>query len=401
MHERSVAEKITNIDPARMRCSSVGDSRLVRETRQQGLIGSVAPNHRRLLLCGYYGEHNLGDDALLEVLLCQLPPGSQAVVTAHDQGLVQERFGVETVQRRSLGLVLKALRGCDVLVLGGGSLLQDSTSFASLLYYAALIVVARFDAKPVLLWGQGLGPLRRRRSRLLVARLLGLVTAATWRDPESAALARRLGFEGLVGSDPVWALPPQPWRGKGGPLVLCLRPTSQLQGMAWQPYLDAIDQLACQTDREVLWLPFHAEQDRGLLAQLGQEHLLPPGLAARSREVWAERPDEAMAVFSSAGLVVAMRLHGLILAALSGAPCAALSYDPKVAAAAMALACPCQSLDQPPADDLLTSWSAILDTPPPADRLTNLRSGTAVHRRLLAGAGDHGPEAAINPAEAP
>jgi polysaccharide pyruvyl transferase WcaK-like protein len=33
-----------------------------------GASGSV-------LLCGYYGEHNIGDDALLAALLQQLPAG--------------------------------------------------------------------------------------------------------------------------------------------------------------------------------------------------------------------------------------------------------------------------------------------------------------------------------------
>lgn len=338
----------------------------------------------RVLLCGYYGEHNLGDDALLEVLLSQLPPGCQATVTAYDADLVRERFGVQTVQRRSLPLVLKALRRCDALVLGGGSLLQDSTSFGSLLYYAALIAAARLEGKLVLLWGQGLGPLRRRRSRLLVGRLLRLATAMSWRDSESAALAKRLGREGPVGSDPVWALPAQPWRGSGGPLVLCFRPTGQLRGSAWRPYLLALDQVARDHDREVIWLPFHATQDRGLLEQLRQQQLLPAGLAARSREVLAERPSEAMAMASGAGLVVAMRLHGLILAALAGAPCAALSYDPKVAAAAAALGCPCHSLDAAAAPaELAASWAAMLDSPPSAARLAELRQQTTVHHHLL------------------
>ena len=348
-------------------------------TRQE-----ISEPPQRLLLCGYYGEHNLGDDALLEVLLAQLPAGYQATVTAHDGALVRQRFGVDTVPRRSLPLVLKALRRCRALVLGGGSLLQDSTSFKSLLYYAALIGAARLQGKPVLLWGQGLGPLQRRRSRLLVGRLLSLATAVSWRDPESAALARSLGREGPVGSDPVWALPLQQWRGSGGPLVLCFRPTRQLQGAAWRPYLAALDQLAASHDREVIWLPFHANQDRGLLEQLRREQLLPPGLAARSREVLAERPQEAMAICSGAGLVVAMRLHGLILAALSGAPCAALSYDPKVAAAAANLGCPCQNLDIAPGPGLLASWDRALDIPPPASRLLELRQQSEVHQQVFA-----------------
>ena len=52
-----------------------------------------------VLLCGYYGEHNLGDDALLEALLQLLPAGVTPLVTAFDEAQVRERFGVATVQR--------------------------------------------------------------------------------------------------------------------------------------------------------------------------------------------------------------------------------------------------------------------------------------------------------------
>jgi hypothetical protein len=53
-----------------------------------GLAPSSSP--RRILLCGYYGEHNLGDDALLEVLNRQLPKGWQPVITANSASAVQK-----------------------------------------------------------------------------------------------------------------------------------------------------------------------------------------------------------------------------------------------------------------------------------------------------------------------
>lgn len=337
----------------------------------------------RALLCGYYGEHNLGDDALLEVLLAQLPPGWEPVVTAHDPAALQAR-GIAVVARRSLPQVLKALRGCSALVLGGGSLLQDSTSFRSLFYYSALITAARLERKPVLLWAQGLGPLRRRRSRALVRGLLPLVQAASWRDRGSAQQAARWGCPGPVAGDPVWALPGAQWHGRGGPLVVCFRPTAQLQGQQWRPYLDALGQLAERHQRQVIWLPLHRQQDTGLLERLRRQGVLPPALAARSREVIAERPREVIAMAADAGLVVAMRLHGLILAAIGGAPCAALSYDPKVAAAAEQLGCDCHGLELPPPGDLLQRWSAALDQPPPAATLRFLRAEAEQHRALLA-----------------
>jgi polysaccharide pyruvyl transferase CsaB len=336
-----------------------------------------------VLLCGYYGEHNLGDDALLEVLLSQLPAGWEPLVTAHDQAMVQRRFGVATTDRRSLAGVLRALYGCDALVLGGGSLLQDSTSFKSLLYYAALIGAARLQGKPVGLWGQGLGPLRRRRSRQLVQHLLPLAGAISWRDPDSATLAAGWGIEAPVGSDPVWGLTPRPWQGKGGPIVLCWRPVAQLQGEDWRPYLEALDQLAARADRPVFWLPFHQEQDRGLLQALNAEGLVPHRLMERSRELAVEDPATALDQFAGASLVLAMRLHGLILAALAGAPCAALSYDPKVAAAATAIGCPLQVLGEAVGPSLATSWDATLDQPPLAERLASLRHASQVHGRVL------------------
>ena len=346
---------------------------------------------------GYYGEHNLGDDALLAVLLQQLPGQAQPIVTARDQQLVTRRFGVFCVDRGSLSAVMAALGSATALVLGGGSLLQDSTSFRSLLYYAALIVWARQQGKPVLLWAQGLGPLRRRRSRLLVRALLACATACSWRDPASAALAGDLGWRpqaGLtgVGSDPVWTFPTQPWRGRGGPLLLCFRPTAQLQGSAWLPLLRAIDRLA--PEREVIWVPFHAGQDKGLLDQLRERRLLPEGLSRRSREQPPQSPAAAMELFAGSGLVLAMRLHGLILAALSGAPVAALSYDPKVLAAAQALGCAVHDLDEPATvaaggadplarDQLLATWQASLDRPPSAERLETLRQDGEIHGELL------------------
>lgn len=336
------------------------------------------------MICGYYGEHNLGDDALLEVLLSELPSTCEPLVTAHDQPWVRQRFGVATCDRRRLSEVLGKLASCDSLVLGGGSLLQDATSFQSLLYYLLLMATARLQRKPVLLWGQGLGPLRRPLSRSMVRLGLPLATAASWRDRASGQLAQRLGCPSqAIGSDPVWAYPRGSWRGKKGPIVLCWRPIGALEPNGWSPYLQALASLAEHSGRELLWLPFHRRQDRGLLQRLNQAQLVPNLVMERSREVEVEDPSMAMALFAEAGLVVAMRLHGLILAALAGSPVAALSYDPKVAAAAQGLGCPLQDLEIPPHPQLAGQWIQQLDQPPPEECIAALQRGTAVHRDLL------------------
>ena len=104
----------------------------------------VPPAAPVLLLCGYYGENNLGDDALLQVLVSSLPQTHRLLITARDPAPVLALApSAAIVNRRSLPNCLRAALQADVLVLGGGSLLQDSTSLSSLVYYLLLMAVAR------------------------------------------------------------------------------------------------------------------------------------------------------------------------------------------------------------------------------------------------------------------
>ena len=92
------------------------------------------------LLCGYYGENNLGDDALLTVLLKEIPQPCRLLVTAHNaDALASLAPDAELVNRRSLRSVLRSIGRVDAVVFGGGSLLQDSTSLRSLIYYLVII----------------------------------------------------------------------------------------------------------------------------------------------------------------------------------------------------------------------------------------------------------------------
>ena len=302
-----------------------------------------------VLLCGYYGEHNLGDDALLATLLALLPPSCRAVVTAQDQHQVREQFGVATCPRGQPVRVLLALVRARVLVLGGGSLLQDNTSRRSLFYYAGLILAARLMGRPVLLWGHGLGPLNACSSRLLARLSLHLAQGITWRDEQSAAMAAAWGIHAPVGRDPVWSLPQRhnihitdgP---TAGAICLCWRPTPLLNADGWHQLENQVIADAERYGSPVYLVPFHARQDTSLLRSCAVR-FQAAGLVCR---FWRPpTPWHFMKGLAPVRLVVAMRLHGVILAAMADRPLLALSYDPKVNAAATAMAIPSINLAEP------------------------------------------------------
>ena len=340
----------------------------------------------RVLLCGYYGEHNLGDDALLQVLLQQLGPNTRPLITAHDPAAVKDQAPMATcVDRRSLPRVLWAINSVDTVVFGGGSLLQDSTSFKSLVYYLALIVVSRLRRRRVLLWGQGLGPLRRPLSRWLVHALLPWCTAASWRDQHSFDLAKRWApsLPMAMAPDPVWQMPISAWTG-GESIVVSWRPTPLLTRARWINLVRALDQLSSELEAPVVWLAFHHHQDADLLHWLDRDGILPSALRRRSTFVVPQSLAAVDAAVQSARLVVPMRLHALILARLVGCPMAALSYDPKVAAAAAMSGVPCTDLTGWfSTEGLLAQWRGYVDSPADADQLRSLQAQASDHARLF------------------
>ncbi len=341
---------------------------------------------RRVLLCGYYGEHNLGDDALLEVLIRQLPSTWQPVITGHDSEAVRRIVpNAVVVNRRSLKTIIRSISKVQVVVLGGGSLLQDSTSVRSLIYYLIVILAARVNRKTVVLWGQGLGPLKHSFSRFLVRRSLNYPSFITWRDDASMDLARWLGVKRSmsVAPDPVWNYPMHPHQG-GGNIVLCWRPTSLLSDRGWSILLQAVDKLCKETGLSVTWLAFHGQQDVDLLSSLCSRGLVTETLAKQSSTVIAKDIQHVQAIFCEASLVIAMRLHALILSMISQCPTSALSYDPKVEAAARTAGAPWSDLNElPDREALFNQWRRCLLKPPSLVMLESIRTKSMEHERVL------------------
>ena len=295
-----------------------------------------------MIISGYYGFDNLGDELILRVLIDELKAHKiEIVVLSQNPKKTAQQYGVEAIKRTSFIDVVDALARANLFISGGGGLFQDATGPMSALYYGGLIHLADFFEVPVCFWAQGVGPLRKKLSRQVTASAMKRCEVITVRDAGSVALVEELtGQRPEMTADPVWMLNTgkkskpakhgkyEPWR-----VGISLRPWPDLTEKRLDALAHALIELAEHHMGPVeFWLlPFQKKEDTHLLANFAKRLQLPDALAQRCKVVHIEPAD----VLDKVGLcqvIVGMRFHSLILGLLHHIPVYGLIYDPKVAA---------------------------------------------------------------------
>lgn len=298
----------------------------------------------RIALSGYYGCGNTGDEAVLAGIVESFARRAgvgraDLTVFSADPTATTRDHGLRAVDRMDLGLLRRTLQESDLLLSGGGSLLQDTTSLRSLVYYLWIVRLALRSKTPVMFYAQGVGPLRRPVARLLTRLVADRVGHITVRDEESAALLRRIGVRKPpieVTADPAFVLRPEEPERTARRLAEAGVPDDRpLIGIAlrpWRPpepapaaYARLVERIAQEAGGHPLLLPMQPPGDVALAAQITG---LVPGRASLLRAPLS--PRAALGIIGALSGLVAMRLHALIFGAIGGVPLVALDYDPKV-----------------------------------------------------------------------
>src|SRR5205823_1142978 len=110
----------------------------------------------RIVILGWYGSNNTGDEALVQVIVERLREHGfdDLVALSTNPGKTGGRLGVRSVPRNLLNWsTLRALFGAKALVLGGGGLIQDGTSVYNLPIYAIYVGLAKVLGLKVIGWG--------------------------------------------------------------------------------------------------------------------------------------------------------------------------------------------------------------------------------------------------------
>ena len=298
----------------------------------------------RLLISGYYGFNNIGDESVLRTVIDALREGLEDIditVLSADPEDTRQKYGVKAVPRMKPWAILKAVLHCDLLISGGGSLLQDATSRRSIRYYLLIIWLALLLRKKVFIYSQGIGPINSPRNRRRTARALKRVHGIVVRDSRSKRLLQEIGVppnKVYVTADPVLRVKPADLA-QGAAILEAegcgKRPGRLTVGWAIRerdlsaPFVDQLERsirwLAEEYRADCVLIPFYHAEDLAVAEEL-ERRLEGKARCVREKHL----SDEMLSIIGNMDLLVGVRLHSLIYAAVMQVPMVGISYDPKI-----------------------------------------------------------------------
>jgi polysaccharide pyruvyl transferase CsaB len=297
-----------------------------------------------LLIAGYHGFGNCGDEAILQAMTTNIRKMAKDVdITAlsYRPEFTKTEYGIKSVQRFNVFDVVAAIRRSDIILSGGGTLLQNGTSTRSLVYYLSIIKMAKLFRKRVMLYANGIGPVNGAFNRRLVRSVVNTVDVITLREKLSEADLRSIGVSKpniLVTADPAFNLisisDAEAWdifKNENIPTdkeLVGVSVRNWSKAMYGDDYVVKIAEVCDKIAKEgktVVMLPMEYPRDievsNRVISKMTQKAYI-----FKNRYT----PSQILGIVGCFNLMISMRLHTLIFAAIKNVPMLGVIYDPKV-----------------------------------------------------------------------
>lgn len=337
----------------------------------------------KILIAGYHGFGNCGDEAILLAMkknIGALYGDASLAALSFTPEETSRIYGIRSVDRFKAAKALKAIAESDILILGGGSLLQDETSFRSLLYYLSIIFAAKFFGKKAMLYSNGIGPVSKRLSKLLIRFIVNRADLITLREETSLNALRELGVTrppAYVTADPAFTLE--------GACEASAREILNSEGIVYEKRIVGVsirpwkngngfeDKIAALCDyiaekhgADILFIPMQRGPDTKISERVisnmkNRAYILRGSYSS----------DEILGIIGLLDVCLSMRLHSLVFAGARNVPMLGFVYDPKVKSFL-------EMLDMPAVPDIES-----LDLERVKEQVDGLFSGAADYRAAL------------------
>lgn len=295
-----------------------------------------------VMISGYYGFGNSGDDAILLAIINNLrsiKKNIRIVVLSKNPKDTAANYGVDSINRFNLFEVMRTMRKTKVFLNGGGNLIQDVTSTRSLVYYLTTIYLAKLMGLRVMLYANGIGPVSRSFNRYFTSKIINLVDIITLREEASKLELEDLGVtkpQIIVTADPALGLEPaspdeiQDILSREG--IPADRPLVGFSIRKWKGYeryshviAQAADYVKEKYNAESLFIPLHFPSDLSVAEDIASKMKHDSYILRKSYGV-----EKTLGIMKRLDMVLGMRLHALIYSASLSVPVIGLIYDPKI-----------------------------------------------------------------------
>lgn len=316
-------------------------------------------DNQKILISAFIGSKNLGDEAIFRSILDNIESKKEDITVLTVNEEKTREFEVNTLYAKSIKSIIKGIRSCDVMLLGGGGIIQDQSSILNFLFYAFQLYVTKRYHKPVILCFAGVGPIKFTLSKWLMKKLVTKsVDYAIVRDKKSKDALLKYGmlsskvyqahdpvlnfsFEAkelknpYTKEKPYVAVALRRWFFANPFLpVFMSRPINKL-ALFRRDYNQYMTKLAADLDE---YLNKHPDIQLVLVSFYdGEDDVVNDDLLAlmknKKQVIIAEKNmDELqyLAIIKDSLFIIGMRLHSLILGSTLAKPFVALRYSSKV-----------------------------------------------------------------------
>lgn len=296
-----------------------------------------------IVIAGNYGAKNLGDEMILEGMLEMLKnvePKAKITVLSGDPNETTKRHGVAAVHKFPAGIrslfryifdkkADKAVKNCDLFILGGGGLFGSLTFKANLIWAAQAYKAYKYK-KPVIIYGQNVSPLKGIIRKMIVKKVFRSASLIVVRDEKSKEILESLGLKNRIYTVPDMAFRKKiekitdPNRSKT--VIVSLRYMENLSEKFKNNITKFLKKLS--KNYKLKFIDFQHKAD----AKLHKEIIKRLKGAKIEHITDIKNTKELIGHFSKAKMVIGMRLHSIITAIKTGTPFIAINYAPKVKA---------------------------------------------------------------------
>ncbi len=295
-----------------------------------------------VMISGYYGFGNSGDDAILNAIVHELIsqyPDIRIITLSDTPEETMATYGVEAIHRFNFISIFRHMRHTKLLISGGGSLIQDVTSNKSLSYYLAIIAMATWLGKKTMLYANGIGPVNNALNYKKICTVLNKTDIITLREPASAEELRRFGVNNpkvIITADPAFNLFPadaaeteELLLRTGMPsgakyCVIAIRPWKTMRHDFPAQLAETADYIKSKYNIESVFVLMQPTRDAKIshaTVELSKNAYIIAGALTSA---------QALGIIDKAEFVIGMRLHALIYAAKCQTPVIGIVYDPKI-----------------------------------------------------------------------